>query len=243
MDQWEVMFGTVRRILQTAPSLESSLRQIIAFARNSPALFDAPEFWDTVEEQDFSAAFLAVTDWAKQGLEALDAQSGVQFLILDLGDCPETFRLYSPGGQELIAETALQDQIAEKLFIDFEACFGSDVPDAFGQLYGEARLDLCDHHVSELSDTVLDWTDDPEADYQGVNGYLLWLMLGSLALVEPLRESVYCRHILKGRDKLYLFSGFEAIFFHVATVTPEGLAALEPLPLSEENGAQPTLEL
>ena len=199
---------------------------MIAFARSNPALFDEPEFWDQAQGHDFRAAFATLTSWAKQGLEALALHAGWQFLLLDLGDCPETFRLYSPGGQGRMSKERFRDILLGRLIVgpsEMEGCFGPDTPDPFGLLFGPGRANLSDHHVSELGDGLLDWTDSAEAEFHGNSGYLLWLLLGSLALVKPLHDAAYCRAILGGRDRLYLLSGYEEIFFYVATVTPEGI--------------------
>ena len=53
--------------------------------------------------------------------------------------------------------------------------------------------------------------------------------IGSLALVEPLRDISYCQSVLQGRDELYLLSGLESTFFPVATVTPEGIVIARTL--------------
>ena len=221
------MFETVQSIARDALPMGQSLKTIIALARSSPTLFEGAEYWNQAQGHDFQAAFSALTGWAKQGFAALGPRTGWQFVLLDLGDCPEVFRLYSPGGQELMSEQKFGDVLTSELIIrtsDMEYCFGSDVADPFDHLFGRARVELSDHHVSELGDNILDWTDDAEMDFHGNSGYLLWLTLGSLALMEPLRDVGYCKAILQGRDKLHLLSGFEEIFYYIATVTPDGLS-------------------
>ncbi len=226
MDEWQVMFAQMQSLTRKSQPLQQNLNQVIGFARNAPTIFDEPEYWNQAQKHDFQTAFATLTNWAKQGLEALNLESGWQFLLLDLGDCPEAFRLYSPGGQKRMSEQQFRGILSSKLIIstsDMENCFGSEVPNPFGQLIGEGRSELSDHHVSELGDSLLDWTDDGETDYHGKSGYLLWLTLGSLALIEPLWDKDYCKAILRGRDKLYLLSGYEEIFVYLATITPEGI--------------------
>jgi hypothetical protein len=232
VDEWEAMFREVQGITRQALPLQQSLQQVVAFARNNPALFDAVEYWESALEHDFRPAFATTTEWAVEGLEALAPKSGWEFLLLDLGDCPEIFRLYSPGGQGLMSEQRLRAVLGGELIIgtsDLEGCYGPEVADPFGQLFGDGIEELGGGHVSELRDTVLDWTgggddQDDATDFHGNSGYLLWLMLGTLALVEPLRDGAFCQSILRGRERLYLLSGYEEIFFHVATVTPSGIS-------------------
>lgn len=81
----------------------------------------------------------------------LQPKEGWEFLLLDLGDCLETFRLYCPGSQEVMAEPKLR------------------------------------------------------------------------TLLSPFSDVKYCKQVLRGRDKLYLLSGFESLFTLLATVTTAGL--------------------
>ncbi len=226
MDEWLIIFEQVQKITRNTQSLEESIAQVVAFARNNPTVFDEQDYWNQAQNHGFQAAFATLTDWAKQGLSSLDPKAGWQFLVLDLGDCPETFRLYSPGGQSLMSESQFHNILLSKRIIsgaDMEGCFGPDIFDPFSQLFGEEKTELSDHHVSKLDDILLDWTASGETNFHGMSGYLLWLTLGSLALVEALRDTPYCESILQGRDKLYLLSGYEEIFFYAATVTPEGI--------------------
>lgn len=226
MDEWQTMFAQVQSIIQAKQTLQESLNQLVAFTRRNPVVFDEPGFWDRVQTHDFRAAFATLTDWARQGMEALAPSSGWQFLLLDLGDCPETFSLYQLGGQELMSEKNLRAVLANNLVVgpsDLKKGFGPEVMNPFGHLFGDGRVSLSDHHVSETDDRLLDWTDHPENDFHGSNGYLLWLLLGSLALVEPLRDKNYCKTILRGRERIYLLPGYEEIFFFAATITADGI--------------------
>ena len=225
MEEWEAVFREVRKIVRSGQPLPESLARVREFAQNNPALFDEPQFWQQVQQHDFRADLELMADWAQQGFEVLGTKEGWEFLLLDLGDCPETFRLYRPGGQELMSEHLFRANLLRNLIIgpsNMEDCFSSEVTNPFDQLF-TARTELCDHHVSEIPNSLLDWTGNSSMDFHGNSGYLLWLTLGTLSLTEPLRDEVYCQAILRGRDKLYLFSGYEEIFSYVATVTPEGV--------------------
>ncbi len=226
MDEWQVMFEQVQSIMWNSQTLEQSLEQLFAFVRSNPAFFDDLEFWNQARSYDFRPDFAVLAEWAKQGFEALEPETGWQFLLLDLGDCPETFRLYCPGGQKSMSEEKLHGILLNNLIVDpseMGNCFGPEIPSPFNQLFGKDLTELSGHHVSELSGSIMDWTENGNDNFRGNNGYLLWLMLGSLALVEPLHDKNFCKAILKGRDKLYLLSGYEEIFFYAATVTPEGI--------------------
>jgi len=226
LDNWSAMFEEVRCIVRQGLPLSESLFQVIEFANSNPALCDEPEYWRQVKSHEFRPAFDTMIGWGKAGLVQIAPSKGWEFLLLDLGDCPETFRLYSPGGQKLMSDLRLRVLLSQKLVIEagaFEECFATTPENSFNLLFRNAQ-DFADHHVSELNDDILDWTGDTEdADDHGNNGCLLWLLLGSLALLSPFNDSDYCRQTLQGRDKLYLLSGFESLFTHLATVTAAGL--------------------
>ena len=226
MADWLAMFEEVRRIAGPSLPLDESLAQVVEFAENNPDMCDDLEYWQQVKAHDFHPAFDVMVGWGKVGIAQLTPKEGWEFLLLDLGDCPETFRLYRPGGQELMSEPKMRTLMNEEPVIEagaFEECFVAETENAFNLLFGAAQ-ELANHHVSELSDNILNWTSDSEdADYHEDNGSLLWLLLGSLALLSSFSEIDYCRRALQGREKLYLLSGFEEIFTYLATVTDTGL--------------------
>ena len=230
MDEWQSMFGQVQSIVRSNQPLQQSLEQLFEFAHSNPTLFEDLEFWSRAENYKFQPDFAVLTDWAKQGLEALALETGWQFLLLDLGDCPEAFRLYRPGGQKMMSEEKFRTTLLSSIVIhtrDIEDCFGSEVLSPFNHLFGNDRAELSDHHVSEIPNSILDWTkndSDDGSEWHDDSGYLLWLVLGSLALVEPLRDKDFCKAVLKGRNRLYLLSGYEEIFFYAAAVTSEGVS-------------------
>ena len=221
-----MMFKEVRRIVKQSLPLDEALAQVVEFARNSPALCDEPEYWSRVESHEFRSAFEAMVGWGQAGMARLTPKEGWEFLLLDLGDCPDIFRLYRPGGQELMFEPKLWALLSQELAIEagaFEECFVVEAQNTFDLLFRNVQV-FADHHVSELSDDLLNWTDASEDDdYHGDNGYMLWLLLGSLALLSPFSDIDYCRRTLQGRTKIYLLSGFEEIFTSLATVTANGL--------------------
>ena len=226
MTDWLAMFEEVRRIVRQFLPLDESLAQVIQFAENNPDMCDEPEYWQQVKSHDFRPAFDTMIGWGKTSIAQLAPNEGWEFLLLDLGDCPETFRLYRPGGQELMSEPKLRALLSQELLVEagaFEECFAADTENTFNLLFGSTQ-ELADHHVSELGDDILDWTSDTEDnDDHGDNGCLLWLLLGSLALLSPFSSVDYCKRILQGRDRLYLLSGYESLFTSLATVTTAGL--------------------
>lgn len=226
MDEWQAMFEQVQGIMQAGVPLQVGLEQVIKFARDNPSIFDEPNYWNQVQSHDFQPAFDAVVSWARQGFENLETKPGWEFHLLDLGDCPETFRLYSPGGQALMSESKLNELLSQESIVGPDSlgtCLSSEVADPFDQLFGTAVVELADHNTDELKDAILSWSaGGEEYDFHGNNGYLLWLLLGSLALIAPLQDQQYCQSILKGRDRLYLLSGYEEIFFFLGIVTLDG---------------------
>ena len=228
MTDWLEMFREARRIVRQLLPLDESLAQAFKFAKNNPGMCDEPEYWQQVKSHDFRPAFDTMVGWGKAGITQITPKEGWKFLLLDLGDCPDIFRLYRPGGQELVSEPKLRTLLTQELLIEagaFEECFAPDTEDAFDLLFGNTQ-DIADHYVSELSDEVLNWTeghDDTDYNFHGDNGYLLWLLLGSLALLSPFSDTDYCQRALQGREKLYLLSGYEEIFTYLATVTAAGL--------------------
>ncbi|MBW3623152.1 MAG: hypothetical protein KY468_07040 [Armatimonadetes bacterium] len=233
MPEWKLMFGGVQALTRSMPSMEEGIRQTVAFAREYPEEFDDPKFWDRVEDHIHRLPYDTVSAWAHEGLEALEPAEGWEVLFLDLGDAPETFFLY---GKDFASfdEPSLRDLILSLTVVEythFEDHLLSRGADPDQTLYRRPPVERVYHNVYELGDRLLSWNEG-SMDYNGSNGYLLWLAFGSFALLEPLREQEYCRRILKNRNKLYLLSGFEQIFFYLGTVTPEGLRFEETAPVS-----------
>jgi hypothetical protein len=106
MNNWTQIFEQARRIAASSHTIEQALEQAIAAARRDPVVFDEPGYWDRAAGQDLHATSQILRDWATEGLGKLVCSPEVGVLILDLGDCPETFSLYQPGGQSLLSDRA-----------------------------------------------------------------------------------------------------------------------------------------
>ncbi|MGV3721392.1 MAG: hypothetical protein ACO1SX_10835 [Actinomycetota bacterium] len=227
MNQWEEMFRWVQGLLRSGCSVEEALRRALQFAQSRPDLFPETSFWTQVERHLTKLPVDRVVDWAREGLENLGPGQGWKLALLDLGDCPESFFLYSPGGQELLEEEKIRRSLFADAVIDccfLEECFDQPVDDPFEQLFGDdARKERTYHNVRELKDEILTWNVGGSVDFQGNSGYLLWLTIGSLALLQLLRDDDYRRRILRGRERLYVLCGYEEIFFYAATATRQGL--------------------
>ena len=65
MDQWEAMFGFVQGLMSEESSLEQSVGRTAAFARDKPAFFNEPDFWDQVQTHDFREAFDTLKSWVR----------------------------------------------------------------------------------------------------------------------------------------------------------------------------------
>jgi hypothetical protein len=230
------MFRAARSLVRLSGPWSEGLSRAVTFARDRPDLFRDPDYWDRVERHDFRGALDTVTGWARDGWERL-AQADCwsqdwEFFLLDLGDCPEIFRLYMPGGQTLMSEAKFRELLSREEVIGCSAltgCFAPSVPAPFERLFGDERATWAYHNVRELADGLLSWNARSTGrDYHGDSGDFLWLVVGSLALLAPLRDADCCKGILRGRERVYLLAGFEEIFTHLATVTPEGIRYEDP---------------
>lgn len=234
MLDWDLMFGGVQALTRYAPTLNEGIRQTLIFAREHPEEYDDPDFWDRLEERLHRLPYFEVTQWAREGLEALTPSEGWDFLLLDLGDCPEIFTPYQLGCHRLFEEAHFRDLVLAQTVFDYsniQECLGRSVENPQQALYYENDIvGLTYHNVSELGDASLTWNIE-SCNYRGSNGELLWLSFGSFALLEPLREREYCRSVLKNRDRLYLLAGFEEMFSYLATLTPDGLKFEEYSPI------------
>jgi len=225
MDQWLPIFSEAQLLTRRGGTLEQKLLQLTEFARSHPEHFDYPAYWLAVEVYDFRPDFLKLVDWAKEGLNAYTPDNGLQFLHLDLGDWPEIFQIYRTGGQNLISEQKFNGVFSRNLLIcdEIDECFEAKVADPYTLQFGDNLRSLCRHHVSELDNPILNLDhQDGNEDIENC-ACLLWLTLGSLALIEPFRDNEYCKTILGTAARLYLLAGFESLFFPVCVVTPSGI--------------------
>jgi hypothetical protein len=221
MTDWSRMFRGVQTIVRE-PSSADGLAQTISFARSNPDEFDDAAYWENVAQHMTGLPYAQVIQWAQEGIASLDLLKGWEALILDLGDCPDIFRLIRFGNQSSIDEGKLRRLMFSKSVIhatEFEEGISAPM-----RIFEWPSDTLVDHNVEELNDEILSWNvNSVDFDFHGDNGYLLWLATGSLAIVEPFREIERLPNYMKGRDKLYLLSGFEEIFMYLATVTADGV--------------------
>jgi hypothetical protein len=197
---WDSMFKGVQSIAQSSASISDGLRQLIAFAAAHSAQYDEPDYWQRV------------VSWAVEGLEKLEPFEGWSLILLDCGDCPDTFYL---------AESRFANAIDDFFYVANSKVVVS--ADEFPPMAFDQRRDLAMHGVGELNHSLLSYRLF-DNHWHGANGELLWLGLASLALCQPLHYAQFCRHMLKGRKQIWLMSGFEEIFFYLGKVTEAGLS-------------------
>ncbi len=203
MEEWDVMFAEANQILQSAQTLEEAIAQTVASARRYPKIFDEPDYWNRVEQHDFRQSFGFVTEWAREGLSYLPEYPNSEHLILDMGDCPEIFSLRLPS--------------RTNKFEDYD-------PDA---------VELCHASMRSLCDEVFAWGDDDSTvHFHGDNGYFLWLVFGSFALVTMLRDRLFRQICLRSREGIEIHSGFEGLYFPLARVTLAGVTHSIPAPIN-----------
>jgi hypothetical protein len=224
MTDWEDMFRVAQRIARSSTSVRDGVKRTIAFARRRGDDYDA-SYWDDVEHRLPELKVDGVVAWARAGLSALRMGTAWECLILDLGDCPDSFSLFATGeylSEKKTRATTLASSLVEAE--DLMAC----TKEADDYRLWQREVELVDRNVRELKDKLLSWNrrrsrDDIDGPYRGDNGYLLWLMVGTLALLEPLRDPTFRRRVVGRRPRIHLLAGFEQIFFYLATVTQKTL--------------------
>lgn len=213
MDEWILIFETVQLVVQTADSPIDGLSDLIAFAKAHPDIFADAAFWKRAANHPIP--FDALIERARAGflrVPPFDPVEGASVILLDCGDCPETFVMSL---LELAPETSYeslmhfvtsssilsaQDFPALVLSPELDAPLNADTIADVQPSWAEAGLYTCD------------W-----------NGYLLWLCVATLALIEPLHDPDFCAQILNGRERIILLSGYEEIFLYAGTITADGL--------------------
>lgn len=208
-EPWTTMFIGVRQIARNTSGITSGIRAAEQFALARPTLFDA-DYWNRCV--DHKALPLAtVVEWAHESWEAL-ASLGLKpkrddFLLLDLGDAPETFEVSLVQGRPALHEALLKQTFSDAELREFYA----------------ARHELTGYNVCCLHDPILSWNFHESGDHHGNNGDFLWLCVGALALLEPLREVESRRALLQTRAALPIVCGFESLFCPLALATPDVL--------------------
>jgi len=225
MENWETMFSGVQKIVRESRTRGEGLTQTISFARRHSQFFDDADYWNRVDEAT-QWPLAKLQRWAEEGLSRFKSDKW-SILFLDLGDAPEIFALTQRNWADLIDEDKLRKVIfSQSVFDDedFAECLVDAGEDVEVVLFSHKPLELSYHNVRNLGHEILNWhTYSNSFDYAGNNGYLLWLTMGTLALIEPLRDIQNCRTILGNCPRIYLLAGYESIFFHAATVTTDGL--------------------
>jgi hypothetical protein len=217
MTDWNALFTGLRQIVRTTDSTAQGLTAVVTFAQ----ALEQPNFWSSVAKHDFRESIATVTGWGKDGLNQFELQRSWDILILDLGDCPDVFCLYHPNYEPALSKEKLvallpQPSIA---YTDLENCIAPNHKVREDGAYYEF-VELYYTYLNKLEDSLL---TRPLSATTADSQYLLWLAVGTFALLEPLRNPAYCKKILNGYQKIYLFTGFEEVFFYLASVTPTGL--------------------
>ncbi|MEO8391985.1 MAG: hypothetical protein ABI700_03245 [Chloroflexota bacterium] len=205
MATWSQMFEAAQTLVQNSPDWRTGIARTIAFARQNPAIY-AADYWQSVSADDLPID--VVTSWAVAGFECLERYEGGAVAILDCGDCPDVFRL---------AEGRFSSETSLEAFRSFSKTDALRSGEEFPGITSISEVAY--HHVRELTHPILNWSGH---DYHGDDGYLLWLSVATLALLEPLRDLAFCKRILRGRSEIILMSGFEEIFFYVGTISAAG---------------------
>ncbi len=222
MESWQTMFGGVQKIVRDAESFSEGLTRTISLARRHPALFDE-SFWNDVDQTP-QWPYQTLIRWAEEGLANFQSEEW-SVLFLDLGDGPDIFHLYQLNYIGIFTEDKLRPLILSETVVGYDElaeCLAENHADSETFLSSCPSRELSFHHIKELQAHRLNWRRLP-GNYNGDNGYLLWLAFGALALIEPLRNAENCQKFLGNCPRLYLMVGFEEIFFYAGTVTPNGL--------------------
>jgi hypothetical protein len=217
---WRRMFCNVQEIVCTSSSIISGVRQAISLGR---AEYGDQAFWDGVQNEVLRLPLGDIVAWAREGLTRLPYTDSCEPLVLDLGDTPEIFDLMAFRNPEVFAEDKLRQLILSECVIsgaEFAKCTQAEDNGLRWPRWPDDHLAY--HKLVELNNSTLNEVYDSSGDHSE-SSYFLWITIGSLALIEPFRDAGICKQVMKGRDKLYLLSGFEEIFTYLATVTANGL--------------------
>lgn len=212
MTDWDLMFTGVQKIVQSAANPSAGFQQLLTFAAQNPDEYSDTGFWKSVAASEMP--FNTLKSWAKEGFDSLTGDVSWSLVVLDCGDCPDIFRpmeaqLESQPDFDRFVQIARTDTILH----DFER---------YPSMHKISRL--TDHYISELNHPILGRTglDGREQDFCQDSGYLLWLTVCTLALVDVLRDVDYCRTLVQKRGNMPVISGYEEIFFYVGIITETG---------------------
>ena len=104
MTNWGKVFQTVQAIIYNSNSFYSGLMQTVAFAQDNPKDYPHPHSWLHFGQKTSDSSGDQIISWAREGLDKLDYFHSWDFLLLDLGDCPEIFHLYNLDCQHALIE-------------------------------------------------------------------------------------------------------------------------------------------
>jgi hypothetical protein len=231
LDILEMIYSTTHHIIQSGMSFKEGLSYLIEIANSHSDRFETL-YWQQVKQAEFP--FDLLQSWAKEGYENLEALETWSVIVLDCGDCPETFFMRDVKAAMTFSYSDLTAILMERPIIAL-ARFSPNYP--FDTNIA-IEHDLVMHHISELNHPILSWYEYPfippgfdlENDSPGCGDdeSFLWLAVCSMALCEPLKNPSACQSILKNRSKAILLSGFEEDFVYLGTITPQGLSFADP---------------
>jgi hypothetical protein len=139
-----------------------------------------------------------------------------------------------------MSEPKVRELLLSETVVDYyqlARCYSPETKTQVNDLFSSQETRHIYRNVDWLGDSILSGKDgSTRRNYQGNNSYFLWLVVGSLSLVSPLRDVNVCKRILGGRDRLYLLAGFEQIFTYLATVTPDGIQYESMKPSADDPG-------
>jgi hypothetical protein len=209
---WKSLFAEAQAIVRDATSVTDGVARSIDLAKRKPDEFGNAAEWEPLIAALDEGQIRRVIGWAETGIDQLAGGCDFDVLLLDLGDCPHMFEL-TKGRESTIDEERFRQTVLSKPLIEWHEL--SETVDNFHDMFHFVTLiernllyedfAFCPHHFEESA------------------GCLFWLVLGSLGLIEPFRDAKKCASMLKGRNKLYLLSGYEEIFMYLCSVTKKGI--------------------
>ena len=209
---WQIVFQGAQHIARTSHSFEDGISKAILYALDHPDVFNDPSYWDTFEKHKSNLPIKKVISWSEQGLRSISRfHRSWDCLLLDLGDCPERFSMFSIG--ERVSQDILRERILNTSIVELRA-LGSERTRSKNIIYRNVRA---------LRDIVLTWNEGDNVNYHEKNGYFAWLAVATLALIDGLRSTQHCQSVLGGAQNAYLLAGFEEIFVYIATISRDGL--------------------
>src|SRR5690242_16587850 len=91
MADWNLMFETVQKIVQTSTDFKDGYENILRFAQQNPEEYDNQDYWQKAATTEIPINTLL--SWVKEGLENLQPFDKWSLILLDCGDAPDIFRM------------------------------------------------------------------------------------------------------------------------------------------------------